>query len=418
METNTPPKSGTSFLKTCFNGVNALSGVGILSIPYALSQGGWLSLIIFITIAVICFYTGILLQRCIDSSSLVKTYPDIGELAFGRKGKIIVAMFMYLELYLVAIDFLILEGDNLEKLFPNVNFHVAGLRIGGKQGFVLIFSLLVLPTTWFRSLNLLAYVSLGGVMASVILIASVFWVGAVDGVGFHEKGVIVNWAGIPTAMSLYAFCFSGHAVFPMIYTGMRDRRMFPTVLLICFIICTLAYGLMGIIGYLMYGGSLRSQVTLNLPARSLSSSVAIYTTLINPFTKYALLVTPIAEAIEGVLGLGAAAGIGIAGGGKPAASYREAAVSVSVRTALVFSTTVVALAVPFFAYVVALTGSFLSATATMLLPCACYLRIRSRVSGKVGVNAEVVTCVGIIVLGLGMIVIGTCSSLKQIVQSF
>uniref|UniRef100_J3MCM9 Amino acid transporter transmembrane domain-containing protein n=1 Tax=Oryza brachyantha TaxID=4533 RepID=J3MCM9_ORYBR len=402
METNTPPKSGTSFLKTCFNGVNALSGVGILSIPYALSQGGWLSLIIFITLAAICFYTGILLQRCIDSSSLVRTYPDIGEMAFGRKGRIIVATFMYLELYLVAIDFLILEGDNLEKLFPGASFHVPGLiRVGGRQGFVLLFSLLVLPTTWFRSLSLLAYVSLGGVLASAILIASVLWVGAADGVGFHERGVAVDWAGVPTAMSLYAFCFSGHAVFPMIYTGMRDRRMFPTVLLICFIICTLAYGVMGVIGYLMYGGSLRSQVTLNLPARSLSSSVAIYTTLINPFTKFALLVTPIAEAIEGVLGL--------ADAGKPA--------HVSVRTALVVSTTVVALAVPFFAYVVALTGSFLSATATMLLPCACYLRISSRVSGKLGLM-ETAACVGIIVLGLAVIAVGTYTSLKQIVQSF
>ncbi|KAG8076363.1 hypothetical protein GUJ93_ZPchr0006g43197 [Zizania palustris] len=412
MDTSIPPKSGTSFLKTCFNGVNALSGIGILSIPYALSQGGWMSLIVFITIAVICCYTGILLQRCIDSSSLVKTYPDIGELAFGRKGKIIVAIFMYLELYLVAIDFLILEGDNLEKLFPNVNFHVFGLKIGGKQGFVLVFSLLVLPTTWFRSLNILAYVSLGGVLASIVLIASVVWVGAFEGVGFHDKGVLVNWTGIPTAMSLYAFCFSGHAVFPMIYTGMRDRRMFPTVLLVCFIICTLGYGLMGVVGYLMYGESLRSQVTLNLPSRSLTSSVAIYTTLINPFTKFALLVTPIAEAIEGGLGLGLGAA-----GGKPQRHYRAAAVGVAVRTALVVSATIVALAVPFFAYVVALTGSFLSATATMLLPCVCYLKISSRMSRKLGL-VETGVCVIIIVVGVGVIGIGTYSSLKQIVQSF
>ncbi|KAL5224826.1 hypothetical protein ABZP36_011465 [Zizania latifolia] len=409
MDTNTPPLSGTSFLKTCFNGVNALSGVGMLSIPYALSRGGWLSLTIFITIAVICFYTGILLQRCIDSSSLVKTYPDIGEQAFGLKGKIIVAIFMYLELYLVAIDFLILEGDNLEKLFPNVSFHVAGLRIGGKQGFVVIFSLLVLPTTWFRSLNILAYVSLGGVLASIVLIASLVWVGAFQGVAFHEKGVLVNWAGIPTAMSLYAFCFSGHAVFPMIYTGMRDRRMFPTVLLLCFIICTLGYGLMGVIGYLMYGESLRSQVTLNLPSRSLASSIAIYTTLINPFTKFALLVTPIAEAIEGGLGLRAAAGGGMRW-------RRDATVSVAVRTALVVSATVVALAVPFFAYVVALTGSFLSSSMTMLLPCVCYLKISSRTPTKLGL-VETVVCVGVIVVGVGVIGVGTYSSLKQIVQS-
>ncbi|XP_048540095.1 amino acid transporter AVT1I-like [Triticum urartu] len=398
MDTSTPRKSGTSFLKTCFNGVNALSGVGILSIPYALSQGGWLSVLMFTTIAIICFYTGILLQRCIDSSSLVKTYPDIGELAFGRKGRIIVAIFMYLELYLVAIDFMILEGDNLEKLFPSVDFHVAGLKIGGKQGFVLIFSLLVLPTTWFRSLSALAYVSVGGIVASVILIAAVIWVGAFDGVGFHERGVLVHWAGIPTAMSLYSFCFSGHAVFPMIYTGMSNRKMFPTVLLLCFIICTLSYGLMGVVGYLMYGESLKSQVTLNLPSRNLSSSIAIYTTLINPFTKFALLVTPIAEAIEDTLHVG-----------------KNKAVSVSIRTSLVVSTTIVALVVPYFAYAVALTGSFLSGTATMLLPCACYLKIRSRTCRKVGF--EQVVCVGIIVVGVGLVVVGTSSSLKQIIQS-
>ncbi|KAK1605221.1 hypothetical protein QYE76_028894 [Lolium multiflorum] len=398
MDANTPPKSGTSFFKTCFNGVNALSGVGILSIPYALSQGGWLSVLIFTTIAVICFYTGILLQRCIDSSSLVKTYPDIGELAFGRKGRIIVAIFMYLELYLVAIDFMILEGDNLEKLFPSVNFHVAGLKIGGKQGFVLIFSMLVLPTTWFRSLNALAYVSVGGILASIILIASVAWVGAFDGIGFHEKGVLLNWAGIPTAMSLYSFCFSGHAVFPMIYSGMSNRKMFPAVLLLCFIICTLGYGLMGVIGYLMYGDSLMSQITLNLPSRNLSSSIAIYTTLINPFTKFALLVTPIAEAIEDSLHVG-----------------KNKAVSLSIRTALVVSTTIVALVVPFFAYAVALTGSLLSGTATMLLPCACYLKIRSRTCRKLGF--EQVVCVAIIIVGVGVVVVGTYSSLKQIFQS-
>jgi vesicular inhibitory amino acid transporter len=89
--------------------------------------------------------------------------------------------------------------------------------------------MLVLPTTWFRSLNALAYVSVGGILASIILIASVAWVGAFDGIGFHEKGVLLNWAGIPTAMSLYSFCFSGHAVFPMIYTGMSNRKMFPAV---------------------------------------------------------------------------------------------------------------------------------------------------------------------------------------------
>lgn len=73
------------------------AGIGLLSIPYALSQGGWSSLAIFLTIAIICNYTDILLQRCMDASPLVTiTYPDIGALAFGKRGRLAVATFMYI----------------------------------------------------------------------------------------------------------------------------------------------------------------------------------------------------------------------------------------------------------------------------------------------------------------------------------
>ncbi|KAI3953882.1 hypothetical protein MKW98_017706 [Papaver atlanticum] len=58
---------GTStFFKTCFNGINALSGVGILSVPYALASGGWLTLILLFIVAGATFYTGLLMRRCID----------------------------------------------------------------------------------------------------------------------------------------------------------------------------------------------------------------------------------------------------------------------------------------------------------------------------------------------------------------
>ena len=98
-----------------------LSGVGLLSIPYALSEGGWLSLALLLVVAAACCYTGLLLQRCMDASPAVRGYPDIGALAFGRGGRLAASAFLYAELYLVAIGFLILEGDNLDKLFPGTS---------------------------------------------------------------------------------------------------------------------------------------------------------------------------------------------------------------------------------------------------------------------------------------------------------
>ncbi|PQM36724.1 vacuolar amino acid transporter 1 [Prunus yedoensis var. nudiflora] len=205
----------TSFLKTCFNGLNALSGVGILTVPYAVSSGGWLSLLI---------------QRCMDEDSTIRTYPDIGEHSFGKKGRIVLSIFMNTELYLVSTAFLILEGDNLHNLFPNIELQVSGFIIGGKECFIIIAALIVLPTVWLDNLSLLSYVSASGVFASAIILGSIFWTGAFDGIGFHQEGSVpLNWNGIPTSVSLYAFCYCAHPVFPTLYTSMKNKRQFSNV---------------------------------------------------------------------------------------------------------------------------------------------------------------------------------------------
>ncbi|MBA0766716.1 hypothetical protein Gotri_015734 [Gossypium trilobum] len=220
----------TSFSKTCFNGLNALTGIGILSTPYALASGGWISLILLFTIATATFYSGLLIQRCMDWDPNIKTYPDIGYQAFGRKGKVIVSVLMHMELYLVATGFLILEGDNLQNLLPNVEcFEFGGLTIGGKQGFIIIVALIILPTVWLDNLSLLSYISATGVLASLFIIGSVLWIGVFDGIGFQQRGEFINWDGIPTAVSLFAFCYCAHPVFPTLYSSMHKRHQFSNV---------------------------------------------------------------------------------------------------------------------------------------------------------------------------------------------
>ncbi|KAM4110168.1 hypothetical protein ACJW30_03G174400 [Castanea mollissima] len=354
------PGKGTTILKTCFNGVNTLSGVGILSIPYALSQGGWLSLLFLFLVAILCWYTGLLLQRCMSANPTIKNYPDI------------------------------------DRLFPDMGFKIAGLKVRGKQGFVLLTALIILPTTWLRSFSILSYFSAGGVMASVIVVGCVFWAGAVDGVGFHEEGKLLNVGGLPTTISLFTFCYCGHAVFPTLCNSMKDRSQFSKVLLVCFVTSTINYGSMAILGYLMYGENLNSQVTLNLPIRKINTKIAIYTTLVNPLAKYAVIITPIADAIEYKF---------------PSGNSRL--ISILIRTAIVISTVVVALTVPFFGYVMAFVGAFLSVTASMLLPCLCYLKINETARSF---GLELIIIVGILVIGSFVGVVGTYTSLKQIVN--
>lgn len=390
---------GTSFLRSCFNGINALSGIGLITIPYTLSQAGWLSLILLIAMAFATCYTGVLLQRCMESNPSIKTYPDIGYHAFGRKGRIIVSTFAYLELYLVPTGFLILEGDNLFKLFPNASLEVAGHYIGGKQIFIVGAGLVILPTMWLKDLRLLSFVSAGGILSCVILIGSILWVGVVDGVGFSGKGKLFELAGIPTAVSLYAFCYGAHSVFPTLYSSMKDKSQFSKVLFISFGLSTLSYILMAILGYLMFGQDVQSQVTLNLPTRLVSSKIAIYTTLVGPIAKYALIATPIAHAIERRL----------------PRYYNNRFICILLRTLLLVSTVIVALVFPLFGLLMALVGAVLNTTVSIILPCLCYLKI-SRAYQKWGF--EVVIIVVIMVNAVSLAVMGTYSSLKYIIMQF
>lgn len=72
--------------------MNVLSGVGILSTPYAVKEGGWAGLSILFIFGVLSFYTGMLLRYCLDSQPGIVTYPDIGQAAFGTTGRIFVSV--------------------------------------------------------------------------------------------------------------------------------------------------------------------------------------------------------------------------------------------------------------------------------------------------------------------------------------
>lgn len=200
-----------------------------MSIPYAVSSGGWLSLILLFAIASTTYYTGLLIKRCMDGDPSIISYPDIGDKAFGTKGRILISVSIHLELFLIATGFLILAGDNLHKLFPDLENKVFGVQIGGERSFIVVIALIILPTVWINKMTTLSYISATGVLAYMIILGSVLWSGLFDGIGFHQKGVLINWRGLPTACSLYTMCYHAHSVFPTLYTSSKNQGQFHLV---------------------------------------------------------------------------------------------------------------------------------------------------------------------------------------------
>ncbi|CAH2064102.1 unnamed protein product [Thlaspi arvense] len=387
----------SSFGQAVLNGVNVLCGVGILSTPYAVKEGGWWGLIILFAFGILCFYTGLLLRYCLDSHPDLQTYPDIGHAAFGATGRILVSIILYLELYAMSVEYIILERDNLSSLFPNAALSIGGFHLDAPHLFALLTTLAILPTVWLRDLSVLSYISAGGVVASVLVVLCLFWAGLVDEVGIQSKGTPLNLATLPVSVGLYGYCYSGHGVFPNIYTSMAKPSQFPAVLSTCFGICTLMYAGVAVMGYSMFGESTESQFTLNMPQDLVASKIALWTTVVNPFTKYALTLSPVAMSLEELL---------------PSNHGTSRFYVIAIRSALAFSTLLVGLAIPFFGLVMSLIGSFLTMLITLILPPACFLSIlRTKVT-----PIQVTICILIITVGAVSSAIGTYSALSKIIE--
>ncbi|KAM0059800.1 putative amino acid transporter, transmembrane domain-containing protein [Helianthus debilis subsp. tardiflorus] len=391
-----PPVEQCSFSQAVLNAINVLCGIGILSMPYAFKEGGWLSLVLLIVFGVICCYTGILLKICLEKCHGLQTYPDIGQAAFGYFGRVCIAMVLYLDLFSSCVEYLIMMNDNLSALFPHAHLDIGGIiHLDSYLFCAIISTLVILPTVWLRNLSLLSYISAGGVVTLAAVVLCLLWLGMVDGMEYHPIRTALNLGNLPVAVGLIGFCYGSHSVFPNIYTSMKEPSRYPSALLISFCVSFVMYTAVGIYGYLMFGDSVKSQFTLNMPTHYVSSKVAAWTVVVAPITKFALTLTPIAYGIEELL---------------PPAQQNSYAASMMIRTALMILILLVALTVPYFGVVMALTGSVLEMLVSIIFPCACYLRLLHGHTTTV----EITMCSVMILMGLVCAIVGTYTSLASI----
>ncbi|KAJ0973051.1 hypothetical protein J5N97_021010 [Dioscorea zingiberensis] len=401
--TNSKEKTTTtnsSFVHSVINMVGMLIGLGQLSTPYALENGGWSSAFLLIGLGIMCAYTAHIIGKCLEEDSNSKSYQDIGEQAFGTKGRLIVSTFIYLEIFFTLVSYTISLSDNIHLVFAGVHLRLPGLHLSTTQLLTVVAIVIALPSLWLKDLSSISFLSLGGILMSLLIFTSVASLAAFGGVEANQSIPALQLHNIPSISGLYIFSYAGHIVFPNLYNAMKDPSKFTKVSITSFTLVTLLYTALAFMGAKLFGPTVSSQITLSMPPHLIATKIALWATVLTPMTKYALEFTPFAIQLEHSL--------------PPYLSSRmRMVIRGSVGSILLLLILMLALSVPYFEHVLSLTGSLLSIAISAIFPCLFYLKICWP-----KVTKPLIVLNGVIILiGAVFGVVGTISSSKSLIRS-
>ncbi|KAF4318955.1 hypothetical protein BBO99_00006924 [Phytophthora kernoviae] len=396
----------SSFKDAVFNAINVLLGVGVLSSPFSLRSSGWLiGVPLFLFFTLVTNHTAKLLGKCLDYQEGMTTYPDIGEAAFGTKGRVIVGITFFAELFTACAMFNVLIGDTLAALIPSFT----------ETQLTIMAFLLIMPSMWTTHMSMLSYFSILGILSSFFCLYTIIYVGFAidtDAPGYTMGSllqpqyvqVIGDLDRIPLSIGLTMVAFGGHSVFPSICSSMRNKEEYPRVLNLSYFIVGLVYGAIELAGYLMYGTATQKEITLNLIATypGMLTQMVVWTIALNPMSKIAITLHPIALALEEfMLSPTQKRDAARNKAGKGLVVYRAA-----IRTTLGMAALCCALFVPHFARVTSFLGAFFAMLVSVFLPCVCYLKLfKHRLS-----NGEIALNSGLAAISIVLMFFGTIAS--------
>ena len=356
----------SDFKQSVFNGVNVLAGVGILSLPYSLRQSGWVvGLGFLIYFCILTNYTGKLIGRCMGLGEYkILSFSDLGFVSFGVTGQVLISVVLSIELLGALSIYVALMGDNLHKVFPNVDRNLLCLISTGT----------VLPTCWTSKLALLSNLSVIGIVATTLLLVVLVETGFVTPKTYHTGSFYsINFAEleafdshIPMSIGIIMSGFAGHAVFPSIYEAMEDKDRFPRLMDAVYITCFALYGSMAVCGYLLFRGETQEEITLNLydvAGGSVVVQITMWLIIINPFTKFALTLNPLAQLLESIILRG------------KVESWNAKSFSLFLRSVLALAALLLAVVLPSFAFICSFVGAFCSFIVSAIFPICCYLKL-------------------------------------------
>eukprot|EP00736_Rhodelphis_marinus_P010843 Rmarinus@m.9858 len=171
--TDAPSNWGVATTNAAFNMANAITGAGMLALPYAIAQSGLpLGIVALVVIAAATDWT----LRDLVSLALrcnAHTYERLAEIAFGEVGYLILTISQFVYAWGASIAYLIVMADSL----PPALYRWTGVEVLHSREFVLVLMgvVVVLPLSMLKNLHSIARASVISMAAVVFVVVAVVY---------------------------------------------------------------------------------------------------------------------------------------------------------------------------------------------------------------------------------------------------
>ena len=442
-----------TFYQCSFNLANILMGVGLLGLPYVYHIAGYYGgTFCIISFGTMTWYTSILIGRTLNgdpqpssyfttteatveqmkngsnnhhyrnikASSIVSastsgtvphikrmlppitSFPEIARTAFGDYGCFVLSFILYFELFSCIAIFFVSMGDHLHQLLPNIPATTHMILVGGIS---------MIPTIILRTPALLSYLSMVGTLATtavvISVIASAFLEGNIAQNVVETEHLMatppyhIGWKsdGLTLAFGLVAYCFSGHAIIPSIYTSMEKPQEFDTMVTYTFMLVICCCLSVAFSGYYIFGSTVQDQVTLSLERSSqavTAMKALTWLMIMTAFSKVTLTMFPLALGMEEIVA--------------PYLSSERMVyiASATIKLLLTILALCVAIFFPSFSLLCSFVGVICSMTVSVIFPAAAHLKM---FGSRLSFVEKLIDWI-FILLGIGMGVAGTIATLQ------
>jgi len=252
--------------EAAWNVTNAIQGMFIVSLPYAVYHGGYWAILAMVGISYICCYTGKVLVDCLyednelgDKIKVRYSYNEVAQEVFGKKfgGKIINGA-QLIELLMTCILYVVLCGDLL----------IGAFEYGwiDTRSYMMICGVLLLPCAFLKNLRAVSNLSFwNGVVHILINILILgYCVLNIQNWAFSKVSLGVDILSFPIALGIIVFSYTSQIFVCTLEENMKDKTKFHCMMHWSHIAAAAFKAIFGYIGFLNWQEDTQEVIVNNI----------------------------------------------------------------------------------------------------------------------------------------------------------